>query len=221
MHMRMMVQILTPRVQYQQHADLSAEAFGMSSHAAEGLRRRLEQSIVKHARVGQRQLGDRGRQGEDDVEILDRQQMFGLTVEPLGPGQGLAFGTMAVATGVVGDAVMTAVEAMLDMPAQGGGAAGSQVTQRLVLRAGQPTAMLGPKGFAVLPKDIRHLHRRPRGSGGCHGCTSVPAERPSDDSPAAPVVVNTGRGTTKPSSNCGNCCNRRMLMCRYFAVVLK
>ena len=92
-------------------------------------------------RVRQRQFGDLGRQREDHVEVLDRQQVLGLAVEPAGAGQGLALGTVAVAARVVGDALVAAVEAALDVPAQRRGAAAGQVAQRLLLRAGQMPAV--------------------------------------------------------------------------------
>ena len=82
-------------------------------------------------RQGQR--SERGRQREHDMMILDRQQVLGLAVEPVRAGKGLALGTVAVAARVVGDALVAAIQTVLDVPAQRRGAAVGQVAQRLPL----------------------------------------------------------------------------------------
>ena len=49
---------------------------------------------------------------------------------------------------------------------------------------------------------------------------AVGPERPAVE--VADVIREHGNEfTASPSSNAGNCCSRRMLTCRYFAVVLK
>jgi hypothetical protein len=54
------------------------------------------------------------------MEILDLGQQFSLPVfEPLRVGERLALGTMAIATRVVGDPLMSARVALLDMTADG------------------------------------------------------------------------------------------------------
>lgn len=60
-------------------------------------------------------------EGQDDVEILDRQPFTRAIRQPLSGGQGLARGTRAMTTGVVGDGVVTAVVALIHVAAQGGG----------------------------------------------------------------------------------------------------
>ena len=66
--------------------------------------------------------------------VFDRHQVLGLLIEPVRAGQGLAFGTVAVAARVVGDALVATVEAVLDVTTQRVGAAVGEVTQRLALR---------------------------------------------------------------------------------------
>ena len=88
------------------------------------LGRGAEQEVVDHRLVLVGDVGDLGRQREDDVEVADRQQIGLARGEPLPCRRALALGAMPVATAVVGDAAVAAVLARLDMAAEGGGAAG-------------------------------------------------------------------------------------------------
>ena len=122
--MRMMLQVLAPGVQHGDQPDLGAEMLGIGGDDAQRLGRRLEQDAVDDGLVLEGDLGDRRRHGEDDVEVGHRQQL-GLPVrQPLGTGQPLALRTVPVAAGVVGDADLPAVGALLDMAAQRRRAAG-------------------------------------------------------------------------------------------------
>jgi hypothetical protein len=78
----------------------------------------LEQDRVDDGLVLEGDLGDRRGQGEDEVEIGNRQE-FGLPVrQPLRPRLPLTLRTMTIAAGVVGDPRDAAVVASLDMPAE-------------------------------------------------------------------------------------------------------
>jgi hypothetical protein len=102
--MRVMVQVLSPGVEHHQHTDGCTQPLGIGRHLAQR----------------------RGRP-------LHRQQVLRLLIEPVGAGQRLALGAVAVPARVVGDALLAAIEAVLDMAAQHGRAEGGQVTQRLAL----------------------------------------------------------------------------------------
>ena len=79
--------------------------------------------IVERRLVLEGDRRDLGGHGEDDVEVWDRQQL-GLAIgEPLGAGEALALGAMAIAAGVIGDAQMAAVGAVFGMATEGRGAA--------------------------------------------------------------------------------------------------
>jgi hypothetical protein len=84
----------------------------------------LEQQVVNHRLVLERQAGDGLGQGEDNVEIDDRQELLLAGTDPAGAGQRLALGAMAVAAGVVGGALEAAVGIVtpLEMAAQSRGA---------------------------------------------------------------------------------------------------
>src|SRR5476651_2311050 len=83
---------------------------------------------------------------------------------------------MAVATGIVGGTLMTAVAAALDVTTQRCRTTHGQITQSLALPVRQPRAVLGPKRVTVFPNDVRHFHCRSldADSGG-HGWPSIGA----------------------------------------------
>ena len=101
--MRVMQQGLAPGVQHGDNAELGAEMAGVGGDDAQCLGRRPEQNGVDQRLVLEGDLGDRGRQGEDDVEIRRRQQLGLAGGKPLGAGLALALRAVPVATGVVGD----------------------------------------------------------------------------------------------------------------------
>ncbi len=137
MHVRMMVQVLAPGVQHHQHADLAPSRFGLAATSRSVAAAAWNSRSYSDARVGQGQLGKLGRQREDHVVVFDRQQVLGLALQPAGAGQGLALGTVAVAARVVGDAVVAAVQATLDVAAQRRRAAAARSRSALLCVAGQ------------------------------------------------------------------------------------
>ena len=69
----MVVQSLSPSVQYRDRADLGAEIAGVGSDAAQRLRRGAKQDGVDNCLVVERNLRDRRGHGEHDVEVGHRQ----------------------------------------------------------------------------------------------------------------------------------------------------
>ena len=122
----------------------------------------LEQQIVDGGLVVEGDRRDRGRHGEDDVEIGSRQQLGFAVLQPSSGGGGLTLGTMAVAAGIIGDARVRAVLAALDMTAERGGAA--MFDRRHDLQLGE-TDMAGV-GLAPVRtmgvKNVGDLKTRPR-----------------------------------------------------------
>ena len=94
---------------------------------------------------------------EHHVEVGHVEQ-FRLTVlEPLGPRETLALRAVPVAAGVVGDALMAAVAAPLDMTAERGGAATLDRGHGTPPRGGQRRAMLVTESRAEVAEHIRHF----------------------------------------------------------------
>jgi hypothetical protein len=68
--------------------------------------------------VGQDQTVEKVRQGKHQMKIAHRQKLGTLLLKPLGLGQGLALGTVAVTAGVVARVFKAARVALLEMPSQ-------------------------------------------------------------------------------------------------------
>ena len=105
-----------PGVQHGGEADARAQMLRVGGEGGQRLGGGPEQEVVDGGLVLERDGADRGRQGEDEVIIRNRQE-FGLAVfEPLPRRGGLALRAVAVAAGIVGDALVRAVLAALTWP---------------------------------------------------------------------------------------------------------
>jgi hypothetical protein len=156
-HVRMVRHRRAPGVEQGGDADPGAKPLGIGGDGQRGLSRRREQQTVDRCFVVVGDIGDRTRQGEDEVEVADGQQ-FGLALgEPFLGGGGLALGAMPVAAAVVGDDGVGAVLATRHMAAERHRAAALDGRHHLQLVeadvAGIGTAPFRP----VVAEDIRNL----------------------------------------------------------------
>src|ERR1700720_536619 len=174
--MRMVGHRRAPSVEHGGDADAGAEMLWIVGLQPTGLSRggdgeqclgrRAEQQIVDHRLVLVADGGDLGRQGEDQVEIADRQQVGLAGGEPVLRRRALALGAMPVAAGGVGDPPVAALLTALDMTAEGGRAATLDGRHHLELaEADMPGIGLTPGGPMTV-KDVcdlqpRAAHRRP------------------------------------------------------------
>src|ERR1700681_3836147 len=179
MDVRMMLQGLTPGVENHGHAELGAEMPGISRNGGERLGGRAEQDRIDRGLVLERDLADRRRQREDEMEVRGRQQLGLPLREPLGPRQPLAFGTVTIAARVVSDAGCATIIALLDMAPDHRRPARSEGAHDASLDAPEMTGMRLSKRFAVAAEDIRHLQSRSHGtrSAGWHDFQAEPIER--------------------------------------------
>jgi hypothetical protein len=104
-------------------ADAGAEMLWIGGEGEQCLGRRAEQQIVDHRLVLVGNRGDLGWQGEDQMEIADRQQIGLAGGEPVLRRGALALGTMAITARVVGDPAVAAILAALEVAAERGRAA--------------------------------------------------------------------------------------------------
>jgi hypothetical protein len=107
-----------------------------------------------------RRWSDLGRQGEDQVEVPDRQQIGLAGGEPILRRRALALGAMPVAARVVGDPAVAAVLAALDMTAEDGRAAVLDRRHHLELAEAHMPGMSSAPGGAVVMEDVRDLQLR-------------------------------------------------------------
>jgi hypothetical protein len=123
------------------------DAVGVSPEVIEHLLRLDDPGIA----LGQRVHGVRQR--EDDVKVRNGRQIGAAGGEPPFLGLRLTLGTMAVATGVVGDSHGAASVTRLPMPTQEGSAAGRDRPKRHVLELREAVRLTIP--VAMGPHDVR------------------------------------------------------------------
>jgi hypothetical protein len=104
-------------VQHRDAADLGAEVARVGRDDAQRFGGGAEQDGVDRRLVLERHGADRRRQGEDHVEIGNRQQLRPPRGDPGLPSPTLALRAVTVAAGIVGDLGVAAVGATADMPA--------------------------------------------------------------------------------------------------------
>lgn len=94
---------LAPGVKHGGDADLGAELSGVGGDGLQCLSRDPHQQCIHDRLVLKSDLGDSRRQGEDRVEVRDRQQIGDTSRNPLLARRTLALRTVAIAAGVTGD----------------------------------------------------------------------------------------------------------------------
>ena len=170
---RMMIEVLAPRVQHRRDADIGAQMLRIGGDGGQRLGRGGEQEAVDLGLVLVGDGADRCRQREDHVEVGDRQQLRLAGLQPRLRRRPLALGTVAVAAGVVGYARVPAVVAALDMAAERRGATELDRRHDAPLAEAQMTLVGGTPSGAVAAEDIRHLQPWTR-----HGRRLSPALSP-------------------------------------------
>jgi hypothetical protein len=158
----MMLEPLVPGMEHAEEADLSAEVAGIASDLQQGRGAGLEEQVVNHTLVLEREWSEFTRQGEDEVHVAGGQQFLFACLEPAQARVRLASGTMPVAARVIGDGRrMSAGGTAIAMAAECGGAAARDREQDLLMLPADPAATALHKGRTGTANDIGHLQRRP------------------------------------------------------------
>src|SRR5258705_4822863 len=180
-------------MEHAEEADLRAEVSGIASDLKQGCSTGLEEQVIVHALVLEREGSEFPRQGEDEMHVACGQQFLFARLEPAQTRDRLASGAMPVAARVIGDGRrMSAGGTAIAMAAECGGAAACDREQDLLMLPADPAATALHKGRTGTANDIGHLQRRP-----------VYALRLC--SPDA-VSVSASRGLAgAPSSRCERC----------------
>ena len=149
-----------PAVKHGSGADARAEVPGVSGDGEQCLGRRAEQQVVDDRLVLVGDRGDLSGQGEDDVEIADRQQIGLAGREPIRRRRALTLWAMAIAARVVSDAAVATILAALDVPAERGRASLLDRRHDLELtQAHMPGIGSAPVGSMAM-KDVCDLQPR-------------------------------------------------------------
>ena len=161
MDVGMMGQRRSPSVQHTGHADTGAKARGVGGDRHDRCRRCLEEQSVDRLLVPIGDLGDLGRQGEDDVEILHGQQVLRARFHPIPRRRSLTLWAVPVLAGVVGDVMVAAFDTARHMPAKRLGPAGFNRRHHLQLgQADVPRIGLPPRR-TIGTKDVSQVQRWP------------------------------------------------------------
>ena len=152
--MGMVQQLLIPGVEHGQEAEVRSESARVGGDGQQRLRNSAEEDAVNQALILQRQGGKLLRQGENGVAIGYRQEFRRPSSQPLVTGSGLALWAVAIPAGVVGNGLVGAVVALLEVGAESGGAAGADVSEGSALRGIERLPPLPEEFLFVLAKDI-------------------------------------------------------------------
>ncbi len=173
MDVGVVLEVLPPGVQHGEEADLGPEVLGIGGDLSQGGGGGLEQEAVDHPRVLQGDRVERRGQGEDDVEIRDRQEFRFAGLRPVGGGVCLTLGAVAIAAGVVGDPPVPAPVAGFDMAAQRRGPTGRDVAQGVALLGPERVPVPVEEGVPMASDDVGDFE-----TGRRHGIVS-PGRGPS------------------------------------------
>ena len=157
--MGMVHQGLAPGVQHGDEADSSAEMLRVGGDGPESSCGGSEQGAVDFALVLQCQRRQLCRQGEDDVEIGDRQQILAAVFQPLGALLRLALRAVAIAAGVVRYAYLTTGIASIDVAAELGGTTGCEIAHDALPGLRHPQARHATIGSGQGTDDVGDLER--------------------------------------------------------------
>jgi len=160
MKMRVESEILAPGVKDGEETDLGTQMLGVGGNRLQGLGCGVEQNIVHRGLVLEGDCGDLFWHGKDDVEILGFEDLGLPVFQPLGASQGLAFWACALTARVVGDPLIAAIVALLNVTAERGRPALFDRGHGGTLRPGQCRPVLFSIGIAVAAEYIRHLRSR-------------------------------------------------------------
>src|SRR5712692_5472312 len=108
-------EVLSPGVQHGGETDFRSQVPGGGGDLLQGPGDGSEQDIKKDGLVTESERIQFLRNGEDDVEVGNRQERGQSFFEPIVAGNALALGTVAIAAGMVGDALVTAGVALVQV----------------------------------------------------------------------------------------------------------
>jgi hypothetical protein len=157
MQVRVMEEILAPRVEHGEEADVCTQVLGIGSDGAQRLAHRPKKNVVDVFFVleGNRCNGFRHR--EDNVEILSVEKLGAAVLQPPGTSKRLALWTMPIAATVETDALVVTPIALLDMTTKCRCSAQLNRTHDATLCGAERRAMAQTIGFTVAAEEIRHF----------------------------------------------------------------
>ena len=155
-------EFLIPGVEHAKETDFGAKMLGITSDLEEGFGTGLQQQMVQDFLVLQGERRQLMRKGEDNMDVARGEKFLTTRLEPTVASVGLTFWAVPVPAAVVGDGrTVRAVGALIEMPAQGGGATARNGSQHREVLPGDPLATAFDEGASRGANQIGHLKRRP------------------------------------------------------------
>ena len=167
MNMRMKREILSPGVQDAGEPNLSAEPFRIRGNLQHGGGTGAEQQAIEKSWVVQAEPIQFVRHSKDNVEVWNFEKIFFAGVYPALTRLRLALGAMPIPAGIIGNGLVIALRAAVDVPAERRGAAAANGSKHRQLLIAQPRTLCNEK-ITLLVKYVGHLHGRPVHSGFCN-----------------------------------------------------
>jgi len=162
MHVRVMFEFLIPGVEHTEEADLGAEMFGIASDCEEGCGTGLQQEMVQEFLVLKGERRQLMGQGKDNMDVARGEKFLTTRLQPTSTGVGLTLRAVPVAAAVVRNSrTVAAGDALIEMPAQGGGATACDGSQHFDVLPGDPPATAFDEGAPCGANQIGHLQWRP------------------------------------------------------------
>ena len=147
-------------------ANLRTQVLGGVGDRAQGLGGGVKQDVVDYGFILVRDRSDRLGQRKDHMEVLNGKEV-GLSIfQPLRTDQRLSFRAVPITATVVGNALMAAVVALLNMAAESDSTATLDRTHDATLSTAKGLSVLLAVGRTGLVENVRHLE-----SGGVHHAT--------------------------------------------------
>jgi len=140
-----------------EEADLCAEVFGIGADGLQRFCSGVEEDVINYLLV---LVGDGSNlvgHSEDDMEVRAVKQFSQAMLDPLCPGQRLAFWAVPIPARVEAVAFVIALIAALEMTAEDGSAAHFDGRHDAPLFAGHRGAMRVPIEFTIAAEHIRHF----------------------------------------------------------------
>src|SRR5258705_8336465 len=118
MNVRMKVELLTPRMQHAEEANLCAEVSRIASHFEKGFGTGAEQEIVEDLLVLQDQWRQAAGECEDHVQVAGREKLMLTRSDPAFPCSDLTLRAVAISAAVIRDGgTIPAAGALIEMTA--------------------------------------------------------------------------------------------------------
>ncbi len=155
MNMRMVLEILPPCVQDGDDADLGAEVLAIGGNGGESLGRCFEQQSVDLGLVLVGHRADQGRKREHEMKMRHGQKLGFTRRKPFRRSPPLAFRTVPITAGIIGDAGVCTVRAALNMTAQRGSATDLDCRHDASLGEVQVTSVGRAPRLTMAAEDIR------------------------------------------------------------------